>query len=567
MATDPQAVRTEDDLARRIRDRLAKTQAASQATQARPTITAGIEVGNASRGEYDEAVRRAAQRRGAAAVGGNTPGAAPAPAPVARPTTVPTAELSAAERAAFQRANPDLLKGLTRAEIAADAAKTNVATGARVITPPSVTAGLTPEPVAASNPAGRVATLLRNPRVATGGRVLGRVAPVVAGAIEGAKVAEVAADDRSSKLDVAEQAAEGTGKFAATLAGAAGGAELGALGGPLAPVTVPLGAIVGGGIGYYTADKAIDYGRGDDQSPIDEVLARQAKAQGSRLPQAPNVVVAGAAGAAGAVGRNLLNGPAAKLAVDQGITPVSERVGRPDEVLGNFNGRAITRAHSDELAARNLSSTPGAAPRAITDNLLPQQGGGGGGDFNADAAGKRRDARVGDLLNSSTPAGKIYQQLIQDKTPTGKRVAAQFASEYLGAGTSEVSDRFDLAASREGNATALQRGREGDAAAASLEDKRQAGAKKQSQYVFNEDGSITRLVDGIASGVTDAEGKPVKGPKKKGGLEGLQAQESLVKTRLEAIDPNNELTTEERAAARKQILDELAAFQEELDAA
>lgn len=560
MAADQQAVRTESETQRRIRETLAKTKANAQRVVQRPTITAGIEVGNATAGEYQEAVRRAAQRRGSAPVGGNTPGAAPAPA--ARATTVPTADLAPNERAAFQRANPSLLEGITKNEIGADKAKTNVVNAPRPAPiAPALGEGLGPAAPAATNPAGRVARVLASPRVAGAGRIAGRAAPALGALVEGAQVAQVAADDQSTGLDVAGQVAEGTGKFASASAGALAGASLGALGGPAAPVTVPLGALIGGGLGYFAADKAIEYGRGGTPSPIDRTRARQLAAEqgavkGPVIAQPPQPAAAGQAPAAAAVNP-----------VDQGITPVAERTGAADEVLGNFNGRAITRGESDALSARNL--TPG-APQSITDNLaLPAAQGGGGGapEFDANAAGRKRDRRVGDLLDSSTPAGRIYQQLAADKTPTGKRVAAQFASEYMGAGQSEVSDQFGLAASREGDATTLQRGRESDAAQAGLEDKRQANTKKQGQYVFNEDGSITRITDGVGSAVVGEDGKPLKGPKKKGGLEGLQAQETLIKTRLEALDPNNELTTEERAAARKQILEELAAFQESLNGA
>lgn len=102
-------------------------------------------------------------------------------------------------------------------------------------------------------------------------------------------VAEVAADDQSTGIDTATQAAEAVGRLGGAGAGAAlgakAGATLGAFGGPLAPFTVPAGAVAGGIAGGFLGNKAADVairsGRqlpiigSDVSSPIDRVRARQ----------------------------------------------------------------------------------------------------------------------------------------------------------------------------------------------------------------------------------------------------------------------------------------------------
>lgn len=113
--------------------------------------------------------------------------------------------------------------------------------------------------------------------------IAGPIGAVTTGIPEARDVARVAQDEDSSGLDVANQVAEGTGRTAATLAGGAmgakGGAAVGALGGPLAPITVPVGSFIGGAggaaLGWWGADQAIEKGREltgtDPSSPVDRV--------------------------------------------------------------------------------------------------------------------------------------------------------------------------------------------------------------------------------------------------------------------------------------------------------
>lgn len=131
------------------------------------------------------------------------------------------------------------------------------------------------------------------------GRVTGAVAtgvaPWVAPALEAQDVAKVATDKNATGLDVTTQAAEGLGRSASAYLGAKGGAAIGAAGGPLAPVTVPLGAVVGGLAGYYGADKMIRLGREEFApnsvaSPVDQIPQRatDAAAAAARAPANPN---------------------------------------------------------------------------------------------------------------------------------------------------------------------------------------------------------------------------------------------------------------------------------------
>ena len=113
---------------------------------------------------------------------------------------------------------------------------------------------------------------------------------------EGAKVARVAADERASGLDVATQGAEAAGRVGASVAGGALGAKvgagLGAFGGPLAPLTVPVGAVLGGAAGAYLGDwgakKSIgglrDFSGVAPESPAERLAATQSSAASQIQP-------------------------------------------------------------------------------------------------------------------------------------------------------------------------------------------------------------------------------------------------------------------------------------------
>lgn len=92
--------------------------------------------------------------------------------------------------------------------------------------------------------------------------------------LEGKQVYDVATNPNASGLDVAAQAAQGVGRLGAAGAGAAGGAAAGSF---LGPVGAAAGGIIGGGLGYFAADKAIAGGRElvgtDPRSPAEQAAA------------------------------------------------------------------------------------------------------------------------------------------------------------------------------------------------------------------------------------------------------------------------------------------------------
>ena len=110
------------------------------------------------------------------------------------------------------------------------------------------------------------------------GGVAVKAAPLVAPVIEGSKVAAVAMDPKSTKLDVATQAAEGVGKWGSTGAGAALGGGVGSAILP-GPGTV-VGAALGGVAGYMGGDALIKKLRSavglDEASPVARTAERVA---------------------------------------------------------------------------------------------------------------------------------------------------------------------------------------------------------------------------------------------------------------------------------------------------
>jgi hypothetical protein len=110
-------------------------------------------------------------------------------------------------------------------------------------------------------------------------RVISGAGTALGVGLEGVKVAETAMAPKSNGFDVAEQVGESSARLAGGVLGAKGGAALGALGGPLAPITVPAGAILGGIGGYMGAGKIASMGReamgSDPREAVDRVTAPQ----------------------------------------------------------------------------------------------------------------------------------------------------------------------------------------------------------------------------------------------------------------------------------------------------
>lgn len=205
-------------------------------------------------------------------------------------------------------------------------------------------------------------------------------AAALAAVPEAINVYDVAQDPNTSKIDVATQAAEGTGKVAATLAGAAagaqGGAMVGALGGPFAPVTVPLATAVGGiggaALGYWGAGKAIEAGREaagvEVQSPIDRVKANNSAAAGAvpaasastevqPIAQSPEAQPAAPAG----------NGYI-QTGIGQGAAggPIVGRVGSDGVPEFTNDVQAVAGAQPMPAAGFSAPSTRSRAPGAMT---------------------------------------------------------------------------------------------------------------------------------------------------------------------------------------------------------
>lgn len=90
--------------------------------------------------------------------------------------------------------------------------------------------------------------------VGTALRGVAKVAPLVALGAEAYQAGRDVLDPNVDTSMKVARGAESVGRLASAAVGAKAGAGLGALGGPFAPVTVPAGAIVGGGLGYFAPE-------------------------------------------------------------------------------------------------------------------------------------------------------------------------------------------------------------------------------------------------------------------------------------------------------------------------
>lgn len=100
------------------------------------------------------------------------------------------------------------------------------------------------------------------PKVGTKLPTTAKIGGALALAQELPSIGAVALDPKASGFDVATQVADSGAKLAGGFLGAKAGAAVGALGGPVAPLTVPAGAIVGGALGYLGTGKATQFLRG-----------------------------------------------------------------------------------------------------------------------------------------------------------------------------------------------------------------------------------------------------------------------------------------------------------------
>lgn len=244
-----------------------------------------------------------------------------------------------------------------------------------------------------------------------GGAVLGAAA-------EAPGVAAVAGDADSTGVDVATQVAGAGGKLAAAGLGAKAGAALGAFGGPAAPVTVPLGAMLGGAAGYWGANKLIEGGRGlagtDTRDPAEQVAQRAAPPAATTLRTRPEDTFAGPpAAAAGAASPTA--DPGAPRRVDRpGQSPLFTNVADDAPYIGNNalmargNGpNAQNMAAANGLAATDSLRSQGAA-------LSGQLAGGSGIPTMPQTLHSGNDwASRKNLENLRTSAGSIYDSQSQ----------------------------------------------------------------------------------------------------------------------------------------------------------
>lgn len=168
--------------------------------------------------------------------------------PGGQPSIDPNVIEGTATRMDGSSRNPNVSRGQPSAEARAYVQGNGMAPGAPVFKPGETPVGGTTPVEAVKQP-----SVLRRGLNAVG-RFSGPAAGALAAVPEVLNTVDVANDAKSSRLDVANQAASGLGRWGAASAGAAAGA---ASTGPFAPI----GALVGGAAGYFLGDKAIKYGR------------------------------------------------------------------------------------------------------------------------------------------------------------------------------------------------------------------------------------------------------------------------------------------------------------------
>jgi flagellum-specific peptidoglycan hydrolase FlgJ len=224
--------------------------------------------------------------------------------------------------------------------------------------------------------------------LASGSKLLngvGSAARWVGPALEAGQVAGVALDKKSSKADVAEQVAVGTGRGASALAGAGLG---GAAGAALGPVGGVLGAVAGGAAGYWGGDEAIRKIRSvfglDERTPYERMQERQAAPQKPGKPAAGIAQAAGAAASAppgasvptvptsaagatpaGATNYDALAARYASLEQEQRASPIAFTA------MGGVGGHEIHYKNGDVVRLANGAPLPDDAARfyAVSDEM------------------------------------------------------------------------------------------------------------------------------------------------------------------------------------------------------
>lgn len=373
----------------------------------------------------------------------------------------------------------------------------------------ATTLGAPPAGTPAPGVVSRVADKVRG-----GGRSLGRAAVPVGVLLESADVARVAQDPNATGIDVATQATEGTGKLASAYAGAKGGAAVGtALGGPVGGV---VGGLIGGLGGYFGADKVIDGGRAvlNGGTPTSRRVGNfvdnspAMKGLGLVFPGGPKVF--SALTQVGAAATDAPDSSPAASAPDIAApaeTPAAAASPGADaapaassaEVLGQFNGRDITRGDAEKLAGQ-----------------LQVVGGGNGTGIIPPAAATPAAAQLGANVGnvSSSDRRKLAKQI--DATIAGlgdlnMRSKRDLAGQLLGLKGRLVEGKAATDAQLATEQARLDAG----AAAAQLGadvQREVAGSRSSGSPIVGEDGNLYVMQGTTLTPVTGADGKPARAP-------------------------------------------------------
>jgi len=246
--------------------------------------------------------------------------------------------------------------------------------------------------------------------------------------MEGAKVAETAMAPTSTGMDIAEQVAESSGRLAAGGLGAKAGAALGALGGPAAPITVPVGAILGGAAGYFGAGKLASMGReamgSDGREAVDRVAPNPLIAAAQAQKAAPQATYSNEGRNSPATVQQPRQAPSDAAPTNPLATEVRPGIFRQGNSFSDSAAGASAGAKPSPISAQNMAAadalaaryapTQTAQPQAqMNQNITPQTSGSGYGLLDAGAR-DRRNAMM-DVQQAKPGSGTALKSLLQQQ--------------------------------------------------------------------------------------------------------------------------------------------------------
>jgi len=391
----------------------------------------------------------------------------------------------------------------------------NPATGA-YIQPSAAASTPVQAPSMASRALGAVKGMSRAAVGATGGAVLSAIPEVIS-------TAQVAQDPNATGIDVGTQAAEGVGRVAAATAGAGKGAALGSAFGRVGMV---VGGLAGGALGYYGADKAIQYGRSligtDPTSPVDRIQA----------PVAP--VAAAPAGAVPPRIEGRGNGQRMGMQDPRIVTPQLQAAPQPQAALGEVSGQ-VTR-DGNSYSGGNVSGLVNFVDK--NGNARPSGGGfvagTGDGTFTYGGSSNRSnlDGQVNAALDAAAARGDTEALRQYYGGNFGTRVAGDDAEFALMNNGKPMTARKLGAISK----ARAERAATGDSAKDRAFNERKFGAE---QAGLGEDRKLARSKNDLESKKTSVE---------------IRASESL-------LAAQEKVTNAKTAADRLKAMDDLRALQ------